>query len=137
MAQPDVFVLVCDLCLTAVCAGRVATGTALGTTTGAAVATGTGMVMTGTAAAGTEAACGSTGVAGASVVCGAAIGSSRAMVGVVSSTGTVTSALLAEPVPDCQPIAATMVNSAVAEAPAVMIFEERAGVGPLTARWAR
>ena len=128
----------CDLCLTTFCTGNVATGTALGTTTctcfftTATVTTGTGAVGTvavGTVAAGSRTVTtGGRTAAAATDVVGGATGKTWAAVSVVSEVRSAELALLADPVPDCQPIAATMLNRAVAEAPAVMIFEVRAGI---------
>ena len=72
----------------------------------------TATVTTGTGAVGTVA-----------VVTGAA------GVGTVTTGGrTDDDALFAELVPACQPIAATMLNKAVADVLAVMIFDVRAGI---------
>lgn len=113
----------------AFCTGNLTTATALGTTTGAGVATGTGTtatVTTGGVVTGGPIDTGTT-----TEVVDGATGTTKLIVGVVSATGTAGSELFAEPVPDCQPIAATMLSKAVAEAPAVKIFEVRAGAARL------
>jgi hypothetical protein len=122
-SQPDVLVVVFDLCFVAFFTGIVATGTALGTTTGEGAATGT-------TATGTVATVGVTdSVGGVAVVVGA-VGTTTSTVG-VSVDGSVGVGLLAAPALDCQPIAATIVNNAAVEAPAVMILEVRAGFARL------
>ncbi len=125
--QPDVLVVVFDLCFVVFFTGTV-TGTALGTTTGAAVTTGT--MATGTTAAGTVATVGATGGSVAVAVVVGAVGATTSTAGgtVGGSFGTEASDA---PALVCQPMAATIVNSAVAEAPAVMIFEIFAGLARL------